>query len=270
MDRPRYLPDANRLSVVAAMILLAYALARFIDIPGRTLAFQLPGIYISFVLNIRTAVALLVALLTATGADWLIRQHPNLGQKPTIEHWLLPSLTAWAIGLPLFQLPLGLVWWAGFALGGTLLMLVLVAEYIAVDPDDERQPITTAGLTILSFSLFLILVTSLRFAGIRLYLLVPALMLALYLVSVRTMHLRLHGRWAFIQAGIITLVVGQLAAALHYWPISPIPYGLVLLGPAYALTVFLSNLAENQSLRQALVEPGLVLIVVLGAAIWSQ
>lgn len=280
--QPRSLPNADRLSVLAATILLAYALARFINLPERELAVQLPGVYLSVQINIHTIVALLVAGLTASGADWLLRDHPALdrhnpgkrgapsGKQSTLEHWLLPALTAWVIGLPLSQLPPGPMWWAGFALGGGVLMLVLVAEYIVVDPEDIRQPPAAAGLTAVSFALYLALAVALRFAGIRLFLLLPALSITAGLVSLRAMHLRLHGRWAFVQAAVIALIIGQIAAALHYWPLAPVTYGMVLLGPAYALTSLISSLEEAEPLRKALIEPLAVLIIVWGTAVFIQ
>lgn len=268
MDKSRNLPDANRLSMLAATILLAYALARFVDLPARDLAIQLPGIYLAIQVNVRTAVALLVAGLTATGADWLLRQHPAIHNQSTFEHWLLPALTAWVIGIPMFQLPLGPLWWISFAIGGALLMLVLVAEYIAVDPDDVRQPVAAAGLTAVSFALYLTLAIALRHAGIRLFLLLLALTLAGGLVSLRSLHLRLHGRWTVTQASLIALISGQIAAGLHYFPLSPITFGLTMLGPTYALTSLIANLAEKEPLRQAIIEPALVLVIVWGTALW--
>ena len=268
MIKPRYLPDTDRLSVLAAMILLAYALARFIDIPAKELAFQLPGVYLTLQFNVRTIVAFLVAGLTASGADWLLRQHPALGSGGTYEHWLLPALTAWVIGIPLFQMPLGPLWWAWFALGGGALMLVLVAEYIVVDPDDVRQPVAAAGLTAVSFALYLTLAIALRFSEMRLYLILPALILAAALVSLRTLHLRLHGVWAIIPSGLIALLCGQFAAALYYWPLSPVSFGLAVLGPAYALTSLIANLIEQQPLKMAILEPAIVLAVVWSTALW--
>lgn len=268
--KPRYLPDTNRISMLAATILLAYALARFVNLPIRELAIQLPGLYLNVQINVRTFVALLVAGLTAAGADWLLRDHPAFKGKSTIEHWLLPALTALVIGLPLFQLPLGPLWWGGFALGGGLLMLVLVAEYISVDPEDVRQPPAAAGLTAVSFALYLALAVALRFAELRLFLILPALTLAVFLVSLRALNLRLRGQWAFIPAGVVALITGQIVAALHYWPLAPVPYGLALLGPAYALTSLIAGLVEGEPLRQALVEPGVVLVLVWGAALWIR
>src|SRR5512138_554887 len=122
----RRLPNADRLSVVAATILLAYAIARFIELPEIELSTQLPGFYLEARLNVQILTAFLVAGLTAAGANWLLRDHPALRRRRTVEHWLLPALTAWTIGLPLFQLPLSPSWWVGFALGGLMLILELV------------------------------------------------------------------------------------------------------------------------------------------------
>lgn len=253
--------------MLAAAILLAYALSRFVQLPGWEAGFQLPGLYVSIPINVQTIVTLLVAGMTATGANWLLSDHPRLGQKNRVEHWLLPALTAWVIGLPLYQMPLGPPWWVGFALGAGLLMLVLVAEYIAVDPQDVRQPVAAAGLTAVSFALLMALAISLRFTGQRLSLILPALTLAVGLVSLRTLNLRLHGRWLFFQAAVVALVVGQMGAALYYWPLSPVSYGLILLGPAYSLTSLIAGLEEGEPLRQAIVEPAVVLGLLAAAAL---
>ena len=268
MERTSYLPNADRLSILSASILLAYASSRFVDIPAREMGMQLPGFYLAIQINFHTVVALLVAGLTAAGADLLLRVHPALGDKNTLEHWLLPALTAWTLGIPLYQLPVGPQWLMSFAIGGALLMLVLVAEYIAVDADDDRYPLASAGLTAVSYALLLILAITLRSADQRLYLILPALALASGLVSLRTLHLRLQGRWVYLPTLAITLIVAGIISALHYWPLSPITYGLLILGPAYYLTSLIGALAEGQSLRRAIIEPGVVLLAVWGTALW--
>jgi hypothetical protein len=267
IEQHRRLPSADRLSLVAATILLAYALGRGIQLPGLDLAVQLPGLYLAVQVNVQAVVALIVAGLTAAGMDWLLREHPALRRRRTAEHWLLPALTSMAIGLPLFQLPLSPMWWAGFALGGGLLLLVLVAEYIAVDASDARQAPAAAILTAVSFALYLVLASGLSFANLRLFLLLPALTLASGLVSLRTLRLRLPDRWPFMEAGMVALISVQIAAALHYWPLTPVAFGLALLGPAYALTNLLGNLAESEPLRQAIVEPAIVLVFIWGLAL---
>jgi hypothetical protein len=266
----RHTPNTEQLSLLAATILLAYALARLVNFPERELGFQLPGLYVSFLLNAHTAAALLVAGLTASGADWLLRQHPHARGRRFTEHWMLPGLTAWVIGLPLFQIKESLYWMAGYLAGGVLLMLVMVAEYITIDEEDTRHPAASVGLTAVSFALFLILAMAVRYQGMRLFLMLPAVMLSGGLVSLRTLHLRLHGRWAFNLAGVVALCCGQLAAAFHYLPLQPAAFGLLVVGPAYSLTSLLGSLAEGKPLRSALVEPLIVAAVFLGAAIWYR
>ena len=268
MESQSRLPDADRLSILAATILLNYALARFIEIPARSLELQLPGFYFVAELNFQTVAAILSMGITVAGADWLLRTHPSLHAQPAFEHWLLPALTAWIIGIPLFQLPIGPIWWAGFALGGGFLLLVLVAEYIAVDPTDARLPLAAATLTATAYAIFLTMGISLRFAGTRLFLLLPAILVATGLVVLRTLNLRLHGRWMWFDAILIALVCVQLSAGLHYLPLAPVPFGLLVLAPAYSLTILFANLREGLLTRQAIVEPLVVFVLICITAIW--
>jgi hypothetical protein len=266
----RNLPDADRLSVLTAMIMLSYALTRFVELPERELAVQLPGLYLPLTINIHTIVAILVAGLTAAGSDWLLRDHPALGGRPAYQHWLLPALTALVIGIPLNQLPPGALWWVGLATGGLVLALVLIAEYIAVDAQDVRQPLAAAGLTAVSFALYLVLAGTLRASGARLFMILPAVAAAGWLVSLRALHLRLHGEWLWYEAAIIALIVSQCAAALHYWPLAPISFGVALVGPTYALTSLFGALVEERPLRQAIWEPLLAWLAAWGAALWLR
>lgn len=265
MEEHRHFPDVSRLSVLAAMILLAYALTRFVDIPERLLSLRLPGIYLEYQLNFQTLVSALVAGLAAAGMHWLVGDHPEAGSRGwqnTFQHWLLPSLTALVIGVPLSTLANGPEWWIVFGMGGSLLMLVFLAEYIVIDASDIRHPHATAGLTALSFALFLILAVAIRSAGLRLYLALPALAPAIGLVSLRTLYLRLGGRWMFAWSIAIALLTGQIAAGLHYWRIGPVAFGLILLGPAYALTSIAASYEEGKPVQSWLVEPAVMLAVI--------
>lgn len=268
MEKTSYLPRADRLSILSAAILLAYAASRVVDIPSWDFGFQLPSFYLAFEINIYTLVTLLVAGLTASGADLLLREHPKMAGKPTVEHWLLPALTAWTLGIPLIRLEIGVQWLVSFILGGAILMLVLIAEYIAVDPGDDRYPLANAMLTAVSYALFLLLAITLQSAGLRLYLILPALLLAAVLVCLRTLHLRVVGRWLYLPTMVIILILAGIISAFHYWPLSPISFGLLILGPAYSLTSLIAALSEEQPLKKAFLEPTLMLIAIWGTAIW--
>lgn len=205
--------------------------------------------------------------LTATGMDWLLRSHPSLGEKRTIEHWVLPTLATFIIGIPLTILPPGNTWWIGFGISALLLALVFLAEYIVVEPSAPYYAIATAGLTALSFAIYLILTTALRFGGARLFLLAPALFITAGLVSLRTLHLRTGQKWEFNWALGIALVCTQIGAGLHYWPVSPIQFGLAVLGALYALSALAGNLLEGIPLRRAMVEPLIALGISWGFAL---
>jgi hypothetical protein len=108
-------------------------------------------------------------------------------------------------------------------------------------------------LVALSYALFLILTTTLSLSASRLVLVVLAVFPAAGMVALRALHLRTR-EWKFAWAIGVAIILTQLAAALHYWPVTPIQYGLLLLGPLYALTELALNLGEDISPRRAGIE----------------
>jgi Protein of unknown function (DUF5656) len=262
----KYLPNIDRVSILAAMIVFAYTLERFIDLPNWEISRQLPGLYIELTINTYMITALLVACMTAAGANWLMHDHPASQGRMALQHTILPALTALVIGIPLSRIPVGLGWWLGLISGAFILVLVLIAEYIAVDPDDVRLPFASAALSAVSFALFLILAVTLRANGVRLLFNLPALIIAAWLVSLRVANLRLHGEWTIYESAIIAFVVGQIAAAFNYWPLAPITFGFLLLGPSYALVSLFCNLIEKKPVRQVLSEPILSVMIAWGVA----
>jgi hypothetical protein len=263
----QYLPNIDRLSILSAMIVLAYTMERFIDLPSLEISRQLPGLYIEFNINVNMITSLLVANLTAAGANWLMHDHPASQGKTALQHAILPALTAFVIGIPLSRIPVGIGWWVGLISGAIILVLVIIAEYIAVDPKDIRLPLASATLSAVSFALFLVLAGTLRDAGTRLLFTTPALIVAVWLVSLRVTNLRLHGEWTIYESAIIAFVVGQIAAAFNYWPLTPVTFGLVLLGPSYALVSLFCNLIEEKPFHQMFFEPILSLCLAWGAAL---
>jgi hypothetical protein len=260
-------PDSNRLSVLTSAVLLSLALTSLIDIEQTPQQLQVFGIYLPFGFNLRILTTLLAAGLTATGMDWFLRSHPLLENKPTIKHWILPTLTTLVVSVPLYILPVGRLWWLALGLGGALLVSVFLAEYASIDPSDSLFPAATAGLTSLSFAMFLILAVILSYASARLIILLLLLFPAALLVSLRSLYLYLHGQWEYAWPIGIAFICTQLAAGLHYWPLTPIQFGLLLLGPLYALTSLAKNIKEDIPLRRAFLEPGIILIIIWGLAL---
>lgn len=270
MNEQKYLPDSDRVGVLTSTVLLAFALTRLIRSPEFNVEVQLPGFFLLIPLNLATAMTVLTAGLTATGMDWLLRGHPALNGRPTFQWWILPTLTTFVIGVPLSILPDGAAWWTGFAVGGIFIFFVFLAEYIVVDADSPYYAAAMAGLISISYTLFFILAVALRYSGARLFLLIPGLFLAASLASLRILHLRFSGQWEYAWSLGIAFVCIQIAAGLHYWPLSPIQFGLMLVGPLYGLTNLAANLGEDQPARRAALEPAVAAILCWGLAIFIR
>ena len=255
--------------MLTSTVLLAFALNRLIQAPEFSVEIQLPGFFFLLPLNLTAAMSVLTAGLTATGMDWLLREHPSLGGRPTYQWWLLPTLTTFVIGVPLSVLPAGTAWWMSFLIAGIFLFFVFVAEYIVVDPGAPYYAISMAGLTAISYTLFLVLAVALRYGNIRLYILAPGLFLAAALASLRILHLR-RGQWEYAWSLGIAFVCVQIAAGLHYWPLSPLQFGLVLTGLLYGLTSLAVNLGEDLPARRAFIEPILIMGICMGLAVFLQ
>lgn len=259
------MPDINHIGILTATVLLAFALTRLMPASQALLRWTVGDFFLTLPVNLTTIMTLFAAGITATGMDWVLRGHPGLGSKRTVEHWLLPMLTAFVIGVPLSLLPEGALWWIAFAVAGLILVLVFIAEYVAVDPLAPAYSAAMGLLTALAYAIYLILLTTLHASSPRLIIMLPIVFLTSGLVSLRALYLRLQ-QWEFAWAGGIALILSQLASALHYWPVSPLQFGLALLGPLYALTSLAGNLGEAAPLRRASIEPLAALVTAWVAA----
>jgi len=266
VSETRHFPQLDRISLLAATILLTYILTGYIDLPVFEFRIPLPGVYLAIPIDITTVIAIFIMGLTGSGVDWLLRGHPAISEKITIQHWLLPTLTAWAIGTSLAQQPIGPIWWVAFALGSGFLIVIMIAEYISVDPKDVRYAPAAITLRAVAFVLYLVLLITMRAQAVRLVAMIPTITVAMGLVSLRVLHLHLYGAWTWVPTLIIMLVVGEIATALHYMPLSPITFSLILLGLAYALVSLASNIIEKRPKMQMLLEPIVILAITTSLA----
>lgn len=250
MNLEHNLPDRERLSAVMAVILLAYVASRFVGGQGETLALEVAGIYLPLNVNVNTAIAILVAGLTATGTDWLLLSETRSADRSRFRHWLLPAMTAWVLSLPLANLPLNAEWWLALALCAVFLLTVVLAEFASSTNENRFYPLATQALTVLTLGLFLILAITVRAVALRLYLALPAVGLGVLMAGSRLQLLRPGQEWQPLQMAGITLICVQIAAALHYLPLSALGYGLALLGLLYALDHYLGALNTGQPLGQ--------------------
>lgn len=268
MKSDQILPDQERFSTVVATILLGYAIVQFVNVPLQTLPIEVLGIYIPISINFNTIIAFALAGMTASGTDWLLRDHPSIEGKSSFPHLLLPALTAWIINVILGSYPNTPMWWLIFLTGGGFLLVVILAEFIAVDAEDIRHPLAIALLNALSLALFLGLAVSLRSTSQRLVMVLPATAISTTGLSLRILRLKYSKKWLFPHALTCMAVTAQLAAALHYLPISPLSFGLFLLGGLYATISLIQNIIQEPFNSRMITEPIVVLVVLWSIAIW--
>lgn len=260
-----YLPEINRLSVVSAAIMLAFALTKLVAFPAQSLSFSIFGILLNFTLDFNTVITLLTAALAAVGMDWLILSHPGRlkykNRWAYVWHWVMPVLTTLVIGIALNAFIDEILWWVIYILGSLLLMAVFIAEYNVVPSEGIQLPIARVGLTALSFALYLLLAIALFTVNLRLYIRLPLLSIGALMVFSRSIYLRV-GAWHPLWAVINSLILSEIAVGFHYLPLSPIQIGLVLVGLAYAFTSFVTGIKEQRKRWAFWGEPIIMLIVV--------
>ena len=270
MPRHRHIPDRDRLSSLTAIILLAYALARVVELPSRTLAIVLFGSSLGLDLNGPFVLLALVAALIAAGSDSLMKSHPTMAGAPLTEriiHWILPGGAALGLAVSLNGLPLGAFWGIGLAFSAIFLILVLVAEFTVADPDDAAFYWAALGLTVLAYAVALMFFALLRATSGRAA--ITASLAGVISAFIALRLLLLAGaelRESLIYGGAIGLVMAECTWALNYWPAGALGTGLILLLVFYLCTGLSQQHLVGSLTRRVLIEFGIVGLAGLLAA----
>lgn len=262
-----FISFGERLRTVLILILFPLAISQWVPLATFTLTVQLPGFYLAQPLSLRALIVVIVAGLAATGMDWLIRS-AQLTPGNTFPHLLFPSLTTLALGGILPFIPQGPLWWWAFVFGAVLLASVFAAEFIALDRTASLFPLASAGLTVLGIALFLIITSALCFVSMRLVLLLPVLASVTFVLALRLFHLHFFKRWEIYWALGSAFLIVQIAAPLHYWPLSVVPFGLMLTGPFYALISLAIAFNEENLSRWNVIEAVVAILGSWGMALW--
>lgn len=272
MRRTRHFPSRDRLSVLTAVILLAYALTRFLDLPVRALHTTVFGSALSLELGGPLLMLVLTGALIGTGADTLIRSHPAFarrGARSTVQHWLLPGATALVLGAALNRLPEGLLWWLGLGVSALALLAVLVAEYVLVDPDDPAREAAALTLTALAYALALVLFVLLRSLGARAAISAPVGGLVAAGLAWRLFALRqVPVGPATVYAGLIGLIAAEIIWALNYWRVNASSAGVLAMIPFYFGVGIAQHHLSGRLSPRVWVEYGLVGGLGFAIALW--
>lgn len=222
-------PEVDRLSTLAALLLLTFGLIRVIELPSTSFDLTALGLVVPITFNSRSIMLALAVGLSVVGADWLAQTHPRApAGRRAIERWILPGLASIGIGTLLTRIPEGIGLWLALILAAAVLMSVFLAEFVAIDPEDHRRPLAVIGLEALSYLLLLELSFSMRLLGLRAVFAVPALLLAASATAWRLLRLHQPQRHVLAYGAVIGWGLAQLHWGLHYLPLLPLEGALLL------------------------------------------
>ena len=268
----RHLPSSGTLSVLSALIALGYALARFLDLPTKLVETSLFGAPVTFHVSGYNIALLMVAAIITTGCDTLIRGHPRLRQDavgitPAI-HCIMPGMAALVVGMMLRSLPMGPMWLFVLALGVTFLTLLLITEYVVVDPSDSGFRQASLVLKMLSYGIALILFGWLLGNDAIAVFSAPITVVIVGVIAFRFLVLHGASYWqAAINGPVVGLVLGECSWVLGNWTLVPVGAGMLLLTVFHLATGLVHNSLTQGLPRRIMLEYGVVGVIALGLVV---
>jgi hypothetical protein len=272
---PRPFPSRDQISVVTAVIVLAYVLARFLVLPERAVTATLFGSALGFELSGPFVMLVFAAGLISAGSELLIRAHPQFAGRParrTIIHWILPGATALVLGAALNQTPTDQIWWLGLAGSVVALVVVLIAEYLVVDPADTRHDAAALALVALAYLLALVLFVLLRHLGAR-----AAVSAAIgggvaAALALRLFALKLAPLWrSAFYAAVVGLICAEAIWALTMLALPAMGTALLALIPFYLCEGLAEHHLLGQLTRRVWIEYGAIgSVLLILALVWGR
>jgi len=264
---PTLVPGRQRLSIFVGLVLLCLTLTRFIELPTRTWSVSVFGSPLGVELSSEWLMATLVAGLICTGTDALIRTHPRARQvslSSTFVYWVQPASLGLIAAHLLTVAPTRLLWVAGLAVTGLLLVGMLIAEYTTVDPlapaySRARLLLNVTAYALAFVTFVIVYQTRSRSLVLATLMFTISFVLALDLLWSASAA-RGIGHVAALAAAV-GLIIGECSWALNYSRLSVWSGGTCLLLVFYTLTGIAAQHLQGQLKAHVLFEFGIVAAV---------
>jgi len=257
-------PNRDRLSALAALVLLAVALVRIVSLPELAGRIEILGIAVNLRVSSEMVLLLLASAVTITGSDWLVRSHPRFPTEGRrFDHLILPGLATLALGLVLTSLPEGPGLWIGLPVAAAMLVATLVGEFLVVDPDDPRAETAALGLRAMGTAVLAVGLTGILGRETRAFFAIPSVGAGSVILAWRLLKLGSAPPWTYAVA--VGAVTAEAAWALHYWPLAPLPSALGLTVLTYLAIGLTEAHAQGRLRLQVAVEYTAFAVVSLAA-----
>ncbi|MFN8532922.1 MAG: hypothetical protein U0556_05200 [Dehalococcoidia bacterium] len=207
-------------------------------------------------------VAAAVVGVVCVGTDSLVRAHPK-HYLHDVSHsmlfWILPALIALGAALFLRLFGGGAPVVGGLAGVAILLTLVMLAEYLSVDPRESTFAVARLALNLATYLAAFSLFTAIYATKERsLYTATTATLVSTLLAIELYRSADASPRRTWLYAIITGLMIGQVTWGLNYWPIGGLAGGVILLLVFYAISGLVQHFLLGRLHRGVLAEFGVV------------
>ena len=252
----------DRFSILLAFLALGFSLLYLLPTQPGAAQFNLFGITFGF--GFFDLIPLALAFLAAVGAIWVFISNPRWQNEKVsliklLPHLTLPFITTLILAIVLQQSARSSIWWVVLLVGYLILFFLLRAEYVLVGEGQGGQIGYAIMIISFSYGTFLILTISLKNSDIRMVAQTGMIFLAAYFVTFRNLTIRQRIKSKTAQSLTVSVLITELAVALHYLFINPIQYGLVLTGVMYAISSWI-HLYDKNKKWHTYKEPFLMLV----------
>jgi hypothetical protein len=255
----------DRANVLAALVVLGLILAAFLNLPAWSREVSVLGSPLTVGISQTTMMSLLLVSITCAGTDTIVRLHPRarrIDGSYSFVTWTVPALTTALAASLLPKAPALTYEVAGFCLTGLMLILVISAEYVTIDPADRRYAVARLLLNAWAYLLALAVFVLIYSAKARSLISATAVTAASTLLALELLRGagQGFGRTA-LYAAIAGLSTGQVVWAMNYMRLGGVSGGLVLLLGFYIATGVALQTLQRKLTRRVLLEYAAVALV---------
>jgi len=251
-------PNLDRLSVFIGVTVLTPVLIRFVNISPRTIDFDVLGSPVSFEMTSTSLTVIMLTALSCMGANAIIRTHPRMSQpnRPrAFTYWILPGLTGLNAAVLLERASTWSLWWAGLVLTGSVIALVVLAEFSTVDATRLGYARSRLILNVVAYALACVSFTLIYGTRGRSVVTAPAISAAGFVLAFELLNTtEVRMRQAALYALFTALMLGESAWALNYWQLSDLAGGMILLLIFYTTVGIVQQLLLDRLDRSTLIE----------------
>lgn len=226
----------DKLSVIVSVILICLALFLIVELPTETLSFVVRGLRLTIRFHLNWLSAAILVGMACVGTASIMRLYP-LSQKGSFVPWILPGLATLLATILLPRTPDRIYLLSGLAIMGVLLLLIVTAEYRAVDPAASGYSSAQLGLNSIAYLIALVLFALIHGSQAPGLLMATAALLGSSLLALELLHgTQQSFRRTALYSLIVGLVMGEIIWALSYSTLNSPTAGILLLLVFYLIT----------------------------------